>query len=77
MDNACIFEKVLLAKQQADPKKRMEILGEAEQILMEQMPFIPICNDELLFSHRSDLEGYAFDYVGAVDFSKASLNLSQ
>lgn len=65
-------EKVLLAKQQADPKKRMEILGEAEQILMEQMPFIPICSDELLFSHRSGLDGYAFDYVGAVDFSKAS-----
>jgi len=65
-------EKVLLAKQQADPKKRMEILGEAEQILMEEMPFIPICSDELLFSHRPGLNGYAFDYVGAVDFSKAS-----
>lgn len=65
-------EKIQLAKQQADPKKRMEILGEAEEILMEQMPFIPICSDELLFSHPSSLGGYAFDYVGAVDFSKAS-----
>ena len=65
-------EKILLAKQEIDPKKRMHLLAEAEHILMEQMPFIPICSDELLFAHRKGLTGYAIDYVGAVDFSKAS-----
>jgi oligopeptide transport system substrate-binding protein len=67
-------EIVLLAKQQSDPQKRMQLLGEAENILIEQMPFIPICSDELFFSHRPGLKGYTFDGVGAVDFSRASFN---
>jgi oligopeptide transport system substrate-binding protein len=65
-------EIVLLAKQQSDPQKRMQLLSDAENILIEQMPFIPICSDELLFAHRPGLKGYTFDGVGAVDFSKAS-----
>jgi oligopeptide transport system substrate-binding protein len=65
-------EKITLAKQQSDPKYRMQLLSEAEDILMEQMPFIPICSDEFLFSHSKGLDGYAFDYVGAIDFSYAS-----
>jgi oligopeptide transport system substrate-binding protein len=65
-------EKVALAKRQTDPKQRMQLLSEAEHILVEQMPFIPICSDELQFSHHPDLKGYVFDYVGAVDFSRAS-----
>ncbi|MBS0604256.1 MAG: peptide ABC transporter substrate-binding protein [Verrucomicrobia bacterium] len=67
-------EKVLLAKQESNPQKRMQLLSEAEHILMEQTPFIPICSDELLFAHRKGLTGYAFDYVGAVDFSRASFS---
>jgi ABC-type oligopeptide transport system substrate-binding subunit len=63
---------VASAKSESNPQKRMELLGQAEQILMEEMPFIPICSDELLFSHSNGLKGYAFDYVGAVDFSRAS-----
>jgi hypothetical protein len=50
----------------------MQLLSDAEHILIEEAPFIPICSDELLFAHRPGLTGYAFDYVGAVDFSKAS-----
>lgn len=72
--SAPFTEKVLLAKQQRDPQKRMQLLSEAEHLLMEEMPFIPICSDELLFAHRKGLTGYAFDYVGAVDFSKASFS---
>jgi oligopeptide transport system substrate-binding protein len=69
---APFIEKVALAKRQSDPKYRMHLLSEAEHILMEQMPFIPICSDELIFSHTRGLHGYAFDYVGAIDFSHAS-----
>lgn len=67
-------EKIKLAKQQSNPELRMQSLSEAEQILMEQMPFIPICSDELIFTHRPGLKNYAFDYVGAIDFSYASLD---
>ncbi len=70
--SAPFVEKVVLAKQQTNPKQRMQLLSEAEHILMEQMPFIPICSDELIFSHAPELKGYAFDYVGAIDFSYAS-----
>jgi len=65
-------EKVSLAKRESNPKKRMELLAEAEQILIEQLPVIPICSDVLHFTHPPGLEGYIFDYVGAVDFSRAS-----
>ncbi len=60
------------ARQEKDFQRRTQLLGEAEQLLIEQMPFIPICSDKLLFSTHPDLEGYVFDYVGAVDFSYAS-----
>jgi len=68
------IEKVSLAKKEKDAKRRMEILAEAESILMEQMPFIPISSDNLLFSHHPHLKGYAFDYVGAIDFSRSSFS---
>jgi len=64
-------EKIYLAKKEKDPKARMQLLKQAEEILMEQMPFIPVSGDTLLFAHHPQLKGYAFDYVGAVDFSRA------
>jgi oligopeptide transport system substrate-binding protein len=66
-------EKVNRAKKELNIEKRKEKLSEAEQILMEQMPFIPICRDEFMFAHHPNLKGYVFDYVGACDFSRASL----
>lgn len=65
-------EKVALAKQQNDPKHRAQLFSEAEHILMEQMPFIPICTNGFSFAHKEGLKGYAFDYAGAIDFSYAS-----
>lgn len=59
------------AKKEADPSRRMELLGKAEDILLQEMPVIPICTDQFLFSHISDLEGYVFDSVGAIDFTYA------
>ena len=67
-------EKVFLPKKEKDASRRTELLGEAEQILVDQMPFIPICSDSFLFSHRPSLKGYTFDSLGAIDFSYASLN---
>lgn len=69
--NSLYGEKVAQAKREREPQQRLLLLNQAEKILMEQTPFIPICSDELLFAHHPDLKGYAFDYVGAVDFSRA------
>ncbi len=66
--------KIGSAIQENNPQRRMHLLAEAEHILMEHMPFIPICSDRLLFSHTPGLKGYVFDYVGAIDFSYATFN---
>ena len=60
------------ATYEKNPAKRAKILAEAEELLLEQMPFIPLCSDRFLFTHTEKLKGYAFDFVGAIDFSYAS-----
>lgn len=65
-------EKISAARQEKEFHKRTQILGEAEQFLLEQMPFIPICTDTLMFAHAPNLQGYVFDCLGAIDFSYAS-----
>lgn len=67
-------EKIAQAIQEKDPKRRMQLTSEAEDIIVQESPFIPICSDMLFFAHPPKLKGYAFDYVGAVDFSKASFS---
>ncbi len=66
-------EKIQLAKAEKDEDIRMKLLEEAEEILMKQMPFIPICSDRLFFAHCPELDGYVLDSLGAIDFSTASL----
>lgn len=73
-ENVEFQEKVGTARRESDSNKRMQLLSDAEQILMDQMPFIPICSDQFMFSHPSNLKGYVFDYVGACDFSRASFS---
>jgi oligopeptide transport system substrate-binding protein len=65
-------DKIALAQQEKEFQKRTQLLGEAEQFLTEQMPFIPICTDKLMYSHNPKLQGYVFDCLGAIDFSYAS-----
>jgi oligopeptide transport system substrate-binding protein len=64
-------QKIAEAKYEINFHARMQLLAEAEKILVEEMPFIPICNDRLLFSHSSNLAGYVIDSIGAIDFSRA------
>lgn len=71
--NADFQKKVLQARNEYDSERRIKLIAEAEKILLDQMPFIPVCSDEYLFTHNPKLSGYIFDYVGACDFSYASL----
>jgi oligopeptide transport system substrate-binding protein len=64
-------EKIAEAKYEKDPAQRSILLSEAETILTQEMPFIPICSDRLLFSHPPQLKGYVIDSIGAIDFSRA------
>lgn len=67
-------EKVYSAKQEFILEKRQKILADAEQLLIQEMPFIPISSDEFIYAHHPKLKGYVFDSVGACDFSLASIN---
>lgn len=71
--NPAFSQKISSAKREGNPQRRLELMAQAEEILIDEMPFIPICSDKLLFSHHPGLSGYAFDYVGAIDFSYAKL----
>jgi oligopeptide transport system substrate-binding protein len=73
-ENSQYNEKISLAKQEKNLPLRMKRLMEAEEILIDQMPFIPISSELLLFAHHPDLEGYIIDRVGNVDFSRAFFN---
>lgn len=66
-------EKVKFAGEEANLEERMKFLKQAEEILAEQMPFIPISTDKFLFAHKNGLRGYVFDSVGAIDFSYAKM----
>lgn len=71
--NSSFSQAISSAKREKNPEQRTELMAQAEQILIDEMPFIPICSDKLLFAHNSALKDYAFDYVGAIDFSYARL----
>ena len=61
-------EKLTLAREVKEPEQRKQLLREAESILMEQVPIIPICNFISLYTHHPKLKGYVFDLAGCVDF---------
>lgn len=67
-------QKIASASMELDVDQRMHLMAEAEDILIDQMPFIPISSDRFLFAHHPRLKGYAFDAVGAIDFSYATKN---
>lgn len=62
---------IAAASRTDDTQTRLEILGKAEKLLLEEMPFIPVCSDRLLFLHREGLTGYSFDSLGAIDLAYA------
>jgi len=64
-------EKLNLAKRL--PDQRIQLLREAEELLFEQVPFIPICNLNALYTHNPKLKGYVLDHNGCVDFRWAHL----
>ena len=63
---------ITLARREPDTQSRFLFLGQAEEILLQELPVIPICSDWLPFAHRPGLKNYAFDGGGAVDFSYAN-----
>ncbi len=61
-------EKLMLAREAVEPEQRSRLLGEAEAILVEESPLMPLCNFVALYTHHPKLKGYVFDHAGYVDF---------
>ena len=58
------------ARIEADPEKRMDLLHQAEDYLMEVLPFIPIYNYAQPYLCAPDLEGYRVSPMMTIDVSK-------
>jgi oligopeptide transport system substrate-binding protein len=71
--NPSFVKKIQVAKYETDDQRRLYLLSEAEEILLEQMPFIPICSDCVLFTHPPEMKGYVIDSIGALDLSRVTL----
>ena len=65
-------EKISLIRQETDEHKRMDLLVEAEQILVDQTPFIPLYRLIHVYAHNPSLKDYVIDGAGCVDFAYAS-----
>ncbi|MFZ0565212.1 MAG: peptide ABC transporter substrate-binding protein [Chlamydiales bacterium] len=64
-------EKLDIAQNTNSLEARKAALGEAEAILLDENPIIPVINRKVTFSHHPDLQGYTINYAGCVDFAFA------
>lgn len=59
--------------QEGDPQQRLEILAQCEQILIEEMPVIPIFYYTMLYLNQPYLKDVALSPMGQIDFKWASI----
>ena len=71
-ESAVFKEKISLIRQEPNEQKRIDLLREAEKILVDQTPFIPVYRCIHVFAHHPSLKGYTLDSAGCVDFAYAS-----
>jgi len=66
------FKKILVSiREEMDEEKKIALLIEAEKILVEEAPIIPIYRCLHVFAHPPGLNNYVFDVGGCVDFAYA------
>jgi len=64
-------EKIAQAKEESKLQKRTQLLMEAENILIKEVPFATICTWPNVYTHHPKLKGYIIDHTGCVDFTSA------
>ena len=56
-----------------DTNKRASILKEAEQLLLQEMPIIPLAFNQNFCLSIKDIKGQSFDFTGNVDLKRVTL----
>lgn len=69
--NAAFDAKIAAAKKEVDPAKRMQILHEAEEILMTDLPIMPIYFYTHIVCVKSNVKGIHKSVLGHVYFDNA------
>jgi oligopeptide transport system substrate-binding protein len=64
---------VASCREEPDMQKREQLIRAAEDLLLEQMPCIPLLKPLHICMHTPELRGYVFDGCGSVDFAYATL----
>lgn len=60
---------------EANPEVRRLLLAEAEKILIDEMPIIPIFYTTMLYVNQPELKGVVLSSMGGIDFKWASKSL--
>lgn len=62
------YEQVISqVKQAVDPEARQKLLREAEQIVKEEMPIIPLASSVFYFCHNPKIKGISVNHTGIID----------
>lgn len=59
------------AKRSSDPNDRLFYLAEAEKILTDEMPIIPVFHLTICFVQNPSLKGYVINQLGGIDYKWA------
>lgn len=76
-ENPNYLELLALSSKEMDPAKRSETLKEAEKLLIDEMPIIPLFFASYLDAHNPRLKGVYFSPLGYIDLKNAYLEPKQ
>ena len=65
--------KNLLFKASQDPLGKLNYFKEAEQVLLEDCPIIPLFQFNMIYAKDKKLEGFSLNSLGILDFKNATL----
>jgi oligopeptide transport system substrate-binding protein len=72
-ENPCYIELLDQSNRVVDPQQRIELLARSEQILVDEMPIIPVFYYTMLYVNQPNLKDVVLSSMGQIDFKWASL----
>lgn len=72
-ENPKYKELIELSAKEQDEDKRLELLSQAEKIILEEVPVAPLYHPSLNFMHRKNLKNVEISELGYLDFKDSYL----